>query len=247
MRIVVSAGPEEAGEAAARLVLQRLSVSSGRVLGVATGSSPGPLYRALAASVRAGADLSDVRGFALDEYIGLPREHPQSYHSIVERDVAMPLGLRPEAILVPEGQAPDPTSAAAAYEAAIAAAGGIDVQILGIGTNGHIGFNEPGSPRGSRTRMVRLEESTRRANSRFFRSLDDVPTLAITQGVSTILEARSIVLIASGEAKASAVRRSVQGATTEDMPASLLQGHRDVTLFLDPAAASLLDRVPAKA
>lgn len=247
MRIVVSARPEEAGEAAALRVLQRLSASSGRILGVATGSSPRPLYRALAAAVVAGSDLSDIRGFALDEYIGLPREHPESYHSIVERDIAVPLGLRPGAITVPDGQAADPAAAAAAYDAAIAEAGGVDVQILGIGANGHIGFNEPGSPRDSRTRAVRLEESTRRANSRFFPRIDQVPTHAITQGVSTILEARSIVLVASGEAKADAVRRSVEGAPTEDVPASLLQGHPDVTFFLDPAAASLLSRVPAEA
>lgn len=247
MRIIVAPGPVEAGTAAAREVLDRLRASERRILGVATGSSPRPLYAALAAAVASGADLSGVRGFALDEYVGLPRRHPESYHSIVNCDVVARLGLRPGAVRVPDGLAADPTAAAADFEAAIAAAGGVDVQILGIGANGHIGFNEPGSARDSRTRVVRLDESTRRANSRFFPHLDDVPTYAVTQGVATILEARSIVLIATGEAKAEAVRASVELPPTEELPASFLQGHRDLTLVLDPASAALLERVPAGA
>ena len=247
MRVIVAPGRDDAGEAAAREVLTRLRASGRRILGVATGSSPRPLYAALSAAVAGGVDLSDVRGFALDEYVGLPREHPESYHSIVSRDVVVPLGLRSGSVRVPDGLAADPEAAAADFESAIESAGGVDVQILGIGANGHIGFNEPGSPRASRTRVVRLEESTRRANSRFFERLDDVPTHAVTQGVATILQARSIVLIATGEAKAEAVRSAIELPPTEALPASFLQGHPDLTIVLDPAAAALLDRIPAGA
>lgn len=243
MRIVVASDGDAAGEAAALRVLEHLTASSGRVLGVATGSSPQPLYRALAGlapslhDVRA---LHDVRVFALDEYVGLPSAHPESYHSIVHRDVVVPLHLDPLLVHVPDGQAADPTAAADAYEAAIAQAGGVDVQILGIGTNGHIGFNEPGSPRDSRTRVVDLAESTRIANSRFFGDGEDVPRRAITQGVATILSADHIVLVASGERKARAVRDMVTGPVTEEHPASLLREHPSVEIFLDRAAAGEL-------
>ena len=242
MRIAVSSDRDGAGEAAAARVIELLSESPGRVLGVATGSSPQPLYRALAASA---ASLSDVRAFALDEYIGLPPEHPESYHAIVARDVVGPLGLDPRRVHVPDGRADDPEAAAAAYEETIAADGGVDVQILGIGANGHIGFNEPGSERGSRTRVVRLAESTRAANSRFFPTIDDVPTHAITQGIATILSARHIVLIASGAGKADAVRAMVDGHVGDAHPASWLREHGSVDVFLDAAAAALLDGVAA--
>lgn len=206
-----------------------------RNLGVATGSSPSPVYREMA---RRHLDLSDVTLFALDEYIGLPEGHPESYRAVVEREVAVPLGVPSERVHLPDGTDPE------AYDQLIASHGGVDLQILGIGRNGHIGFNEPGSSFESHTRVVDLDESTREANARFFDSPDDVPRRSVTQGISTILNARRLLVVVSGAAKAAAVAASINGPRTEDMPASVLRDHSDVTWFLDKAAASHL---PARA
>ncbi|WIB62118.1 glucosamine-6-phosphate deaminase (plasmid) [Curtobacterium sp. MCLR17_007] len=234
---------EAAGAVAAEFVANRLAApGSGRVLGVATGSSPQPLYRALSA---AGIDLAGVTAFALDEYVGLPPEHPESYESVVRRDVTEPLGLDPARVHVPDGVRSDPDAGAVEYDRAIRAAGGIDVQVLGIGANGHIGFNEPGSESGSRTRVVALAESTRRANARFFASVADVPTNAVTQGIGTVLEARSIVLVATGADKAEAVRAALEGPVTRTCPASFLQRAADVLFCLDREAAGRLSRFGA--
>ncbi|RKR75267.1 glucosamine-6-phosphate deaminase [Frondihabitans australicus] len=239
MRIIVRDTAVEAAEHAADLVVD----SAGGVLGLATGSSPQPLYAALAARVADGSvDFGRTRGFALDEYVGLDPAHPESYHSIIARDVIGPLGFSPSRVFVPAGSGTlDEVDARALdYDAAIAAAGGVDVQILGIGSNGHIGFNEPGSAADSVTRRVDLAPSTIAANSRFFRSAGEVPVQAVTQGISTILRARSIVLVASGAAKARAVRAAVEGPVGESCPASFLRLHDEVTLCLDSAAASQL-------
>ncbi|WP_225217105.1 glucosamine-6-phosphate deaminase [Arthrobacter pullicola] len=241
MRIHLAANLNELGEAAADAVLARLrnahSPGTRPVLGVATGSSPLSLYRALA---RRRNELPPLRAFALDEYLGLPPGHSESYAEVVRREIVEPLALDAGHVAVPDGSAADPERAAAGYEAAIAAAGGVDVQILGIGNNGHLAFNEPGSALDSRTRVVRLEESTRQANARFFASLDEVPTHALTQGLGTIRAARSLVLLASGEAKADALAAALQGPVTEQVPASILQLHPDVTILLaDGAGAGL--------
>ena len=241
LKIHLAASLKELGEAAADAVLARLrkAHSSGAepVLGVATGSSPLSLYRALA---RRRDELPPLRAFALDEYLGLPPGHPESYAEVVRREIAEPLGLDAGRVSVPDGSATDPERAAADYEAAISAAGGVDVQILGIGNNGHLAFNEPGSALESRTRVVRLEESTRQANARFFSCLEEVPTHALTQGLGTIRAARSLVLLASGNAKAEALAAALQGPVTADVPASVLQLHPDVTILLaDGAGAGL--------
>jgi glucosamine-6-phosphate deaminase len=234
--------PAGIGEAAADLVVAGLAVRPSPVLGVATGSSPLTTYVHLAEEVRAGRlDLSGVRAFALDEYVGLPRDHRESYRRVVEREVTVPLGLDPSGVAVPDGNAPDPEAACRRYEAAIRAAGGVDVQILGIGTNGHIGFNEPGTAFSARTRVAELTASTRQDNARYFASPGEVPARCLTQGIGTILEARSIVLVASGESKARAIEQAVHRAPTVDCPASALQGHPQVTFVLDAAAARLLD------
>ncbi|EZP27879.1 glucosamine-6-phosphate deaminase [Microbacterium oleivorans] len=241
MRILLSPDAAGAGEIAATLVAASLRDLPAPVLGVATGSSPQPLYRALAARVHAGLDLSRTTAFALDEYVGLPVDHPESYHAVIAREVTAPLGLDAERVHVPEGAAADPVAAAARYEAAIVAAGGVDLQILGIGANGHIGFNEPGSDADSRTRIVELAPRTVADNSRFFDGdAGRVPTHALTQGIGTILAAREIVLVAWGESKADAVARAVEGPQTAELPASFLQRHARVTLVLDHAAASKL-------
>lgn len=225
-----------AGEDAADRIAASGATRPGFVLGVATGSTPRPVWAALAAR---GLDLSSARAFALDEYRRLPAGHPQSYRAVVEREVVAPLGLDPSRVRVP-GDDGDDDGAPERFERDLAAAGGVDVQVLGIGTNGHIAFNEPGSPLDSRTRIAPLAPSTRHANARFFASLDEVPTHCVTQGIGTILEARRLVLLAFGEAKAAAVAAALEGPVTPDVPASALQLHGDVLVLLDRAAASAL-------
>jgi len=209
------------------------------VLGLATGSTPLPVYEALRIRL-AGRDLSGVRGFALDEYVGIDPAHPESYRSVITREVVEPLGLNPDLIRVPNGATAGIESAGADYDAAIAAAGGIDLQILGIGTDGHIGFNEPGSSFASRTRVKTLTAQTREDNARFFDSIDDVPMHCITQGLGTILEARHLVLLAFGEGKAEAVAGAAEGPISALLPGSAIQLHPHATVVVDEAAASRL-------
>ncbi|MGO1770926.1 MAG: glucosamine-6-phosphate deaminase [Microbacterium sp.] len=233
MRITVHRTSRDAADPLAEDIAARVEAGDLRVLGVATGSTPLPLYEALAR--RRSRGLSDLTLFALDEYVGLPDGHPESYRAVVEREVARPLGIARSRVHVPDAAAPE------AYGADIEAHGGIDLQIVGIGVNGHIGFNEPGSSFGSRTRLVSLDDSTRRANARFFSSIDEVPRSAVTQGIGTILRARRIVALAFGEAKAAIVAEAIQGPRTERVPASALRDHPDVEWVLDAAAASRLD------
>lgn len=243
MRILICDDPREAGEAGAARIGAALQARDEPVLGVATGSSPLPVYRALAEGVGlAGVDVRAVRAFALDEYVGIDPAHPERYAHVVRREVTDRLGLDPSRVHVPDGTAADPDAEAARYEAAIRDAGGVDAQILGLGANGHIGFNEPGSALDSRTRVVTLAPQTRAANARFFAGPELVPTTAITQGIGTILRARRIVLMARGSAKAEAVRAVVEGEVSTAWPGSALQRHPDVTLVLDDEAASLLAR-----
>lgn len=230
--------PADLGRAAAEIVL---ATDGLQVLGVATGDSPLPVYAALA---ERRSEVSTVSAFALDEYVGLDPEHPASYHSVIARTVAGPLGLDPRRVHVPNGIGGDLSSAAERYEAALTDAGGVDIQVLGIGRNGHIGFNEPGSSVASRTRVVVLAEETRRANARFFPTLRDVPRYAVTQGISTILRARRILLIARGAAKADPIARLLQAPADPSFPASALHAHADVTVLLDADAAAGLAREP---
>lgn len=242
MKVVICPTPADVARTAASVVaLAVRSAGPEAVLGVATGSSPLALYEELAAAVRAGElDLSHVSTFALDEYVGLPRGHRESYAEVLRRTVTEPLGLDPAGMHSPDAWAPDPQVAAAAYEQAIHDSGGVDVQILGIGANGHIGFNEPSSSLGSRTRMKTLTARTRRDNARFFRSLNEVPHRCLTQGLATILDARQAVLVAQGEAKAWAVAATVEGPLTSMVPGSVLQLHEHATVVVDEAAARQL-------
>ena len=211
----------------------------GVVLGVATGSSPLATYENLARMVKSGElDLSEASAFALDEYVGLPDGHPESYHEVIRRTVTEPLGLDPARVHVPNGSVHGLATSGDRYEAAIKAAGGVDVQILGIGTNGHVGFNEPTSSLSSRTRVKTLSDGTRSDNARFFPSIDDVPQRCITQGLGTILDARHVVLVATGAGKAPAVAAMVEGPVTSMVPASVLQLHRFATIVVDEAAAT---------
>lgn len=209
------------------------------VLGLATGSTPLPLYRELVRMHQAeGLSFADVVTFNLDEYEGLAGDHPQSYRHYMEENLFRHLDLAADATHVPDGTSPDPEAACRRFEDDIRRAGGIDVQILGIGRTGHIGFNEPPSPRESRTRRVVLDEVTRRDNSAFFGDLASVPRAALTMGVATILEARRIELLAFGRGKADIVRRARQERPGPGCPATWLQEHRACTFHLDPDSAA---------
>jgi glucosamine-6-phosphate deaminase len=228
------------GRLAASRVLDGLRADPGLVLGVATGSTPLPTYRALVRAREEGADFSQVHCVALDEYVGVPASDPRSYSAFVRREIAEPLGIRPENVLVPDGNAAAPAEAALAFEDAVRSVGGVGIQLLGIGRNGHVGFNEPGSAFGSRTRLCELSASTRADNARFFPRPEDVPRCCLTQGLATILEASTIVLLASGPHKAPAVAAALEGPVTEACPASILQRHPDTTVIADREAAALL-------
>ena len=242
MDVVVVEDQVALGAAAASFVTRALEIDRGLVLGVATGASPVTTYRALAGARATGLDFSGVRCVALDEYLGIDESDPASYHSFIRREIAVPLGIPVEHVLVPDGAAADPDAACREFEDAVRRLGGVDVQLLGIGRNGHLGFNEPGSPFGSRTRVARLSETTRADNARFFPRPEDVPTHCLTQGLGTILEAARLVLVATGAHKAAAVTAAVEGPVTEACPASVLQRHDHVTLIVDRAAASGLTR-----
>lgn len=231
----------EVGEYAANRILRGVTSGTIATLGVATGSSPLAIYESLES--RWTARLADLQVFALDEYAGLPPEHPASYHSVVGREVTARLRLNPANVHVPRGSLPDMDAECARFEAAMAAAGGVDFQILGIGTNGHIGFNEPTSSFSSRTRVKTLAPATRADNSRFFGADEQVPARCITQGLGTILESREILLVAHGASKAKAVAAAVEGAVSGMCPASVLQFHARTTIVIDREAARNLTLV----
>ncbi|MFF2850748.1 glucosamine-6-phosphate deaminase [Streptomyces sp. NPDC058001] len=242
MEVVIVPDAKAGGELVAQALAELVRRKPDAVLGVATGSTPLPVYEALTAKVRAGAvDVSRVRIAQLDEYVGLPAEHPESYRSVLRREVLAPLGIDEAAFMGPDGAASDIVAACQAYDAALAGAGGVDLQILGIGTDGHIGFNEPCSSLASRTRIKTLTEQTRVDNARFFDGdITQVPHHVITQGIGTILDARHLVLLASGEGKADAVAASVEGPVASVCPASALQLHPHATVVVDEGAASKL-------
>ena len=238
MQVVILRSAEEIGQYAADVILKGVTDGSISVLGVATGSSPLPVYRALES--RWVPQLAELTVFALDEYVGLPYDHPESYHAVIDREVTRPLRLDPARVHVPDGSAADPEQACLDYERRITEAGGIDLQILGIGSSGHIGFNEPTSSLSSRTRIKTLTPETRRDNARFFPSLDDVPLHCLTQGLGTIMDARRVLLVAQGAGKARAVAQAVEGPLSSMCPGSVLQLHPDATILLDEDAASEL-------
>lgn len=245
MEVVIVDGPEAAGELVAGAIAALVARRADAVLGLATGSSPLPVYRELARRCATGAmSLASVRAFLLDEYVGLDRGHPMSYRTFIADELEANVDLAPDAVQGPDVHADDLSAAGPRYEAAIAAAGGVDLQLLGIGSDGHIGFNEPGSSLGSRTRLKTLNAQTRRDNARFFASLHDVPHHVLTQGIGTILDARHLVLLAFGESKAAPVAQAVEGPVTAMVPASALQLHPHVTVVVDEAAASRLRLAP---
>lgn len=242
MEVVIAPTPELArlaGETISRLLTKKPDA----ILGLATGSSPLPIYAELIRLHKEeGLSFAKAKGFTLDEYVGLDPAHPESYRNVIDREIAAQVDFAPGAVQAPNGQAEDIPAACAAYEAAIAQAGGIDLQILGIGTDGHIAFNEPGSSLASRTRIKTLTEQTRIDNARFFDGdINQVPQHCITQGLGTIMQARHLVLIATGEGKSQAVRELVEGAVSAKWPGTVMQHHPHATVLIDEAAASKLE------
>ena len=212
------------------------------VLGLATGSSPLAVYDELVRRYEAGeVSFARSRAFMLDEYVGLAAEHPQRYRNVIDTEFTGRVDIPAAAVQGPNGLAADIPAACRVYEDAIAAAGGVDLQILGIGTDGHIAFNEPGSSLASRTRIKTLTRQTRIDNARFFDGdLEQVPTHCLTQGLGTIMAARHLVLVATGAHKAEAIHHLVEGSVSAMWPATIMQHHPHATVLVDGAAASRL-------
>jgi len=240
LQIKIARDYQEMSKLAADIIADFIKAKPSGVLGLATGSTPLGLYEELVERHQEGLDFSKVTTFNLDEYYGLHAEHPASYHYYMHEHLFKHLNVPKERINIPDGANTDAASECRSYEDKITAAGGIDLQILGIGTNGHIGFNEPGAPFGGTTSLVNLALATIEANSRFFDKPEDVPRQAISMGIKSIMNSRKIVLLANGESKADAIARAVEGPVTEGLPASVLQLHPDCTFILDQQAAKKL-------
>lgn len=241
MLVSIKSSYDEVSKAAAVLVADRIRRKPNLVLGLATGATPLGLYRELIRMNREeGLSFSKVTTFNLDEYIGLPRTHPQSYYHFMSEHLFRHVDIPPRSIHVPDGMAGDIEAHCEWYEEEIRRKGGIDLQVLGIGANGHIAFNEPGSSLGSRTRIKTLTEQTVRDNARYFQSPAEVPKTAITMGIGTIMEAKEVLLLASSAAKAEAVRAAIEGPIMAMVPASIIQLHRKAYVTIDQEAASKL-------
>lgn len=245
MEVVILATAAQLSVVAADAIGALLDRKPNAVLGLATGSSPVAIYDELASRCAAGRmSFRSASGFTLDEYVGLPVDHPERYRNVIDAVLVSRVDFAPGAVRGPDGLADDIPVACAAYEQAIRDAGGVDLQILGIGTDGHIAFNEPGSSLASRTRIKTLTHQTRSDNARFFGDdVDAVPTHCLTQGLGTIMEARHVILVATGTSKAEAVHHLVEGAVSAMWPATILQHHPHVTVLLDDAAAGRLQLV----
>ncbi|GAA4840699.1 glucosamine-6-phosphate deaminase [Luteimicrobium xylanilyticum] len=239
---VVIAPAEELARLAADAIEKLVRSKPDAVLGLATGSSPLKVYDELARRhTEDGLSFAAARAFMLDEYVGLPADHPERYRNVIEKEIASRVDFAPGAVQGPDGLADDLPTACAAYEQAIVEAGGVDLQILGIGTDGHIAFNEPGSSLASRTRIKTLTQQTREDNARFFEDdIDKVPHHCLTQGLATIMSARHLVLLATGKGKAEAVHQLTEGAVSALWPATIMQMHPHATVLVDDAAASRL-------
>lgn len=242
MEVVVVPTKKDGSELVGGAIAELLTRNPEAVLGLATGSTPLGVYDDLVRRHNDdGLSFAQAKGFALDEYLGLPAGHPESYRAVIQREIADRVDFAAGSVHGPDGWAADIAAACTDYEEAIDAAGGIDLQILGVGTDGHIGFNEPISSLASLTRIKTLTEQTREDNARFFDDdLAQVPTHVLTQGVGTILRARHLVLLAWGENKAEAIQATVEGPVTSMVPSTALQLHPHATVVVDEAAASLL-------
>lgn len=237
MNIIKVKDYDEMSKKACEWLIEKMGKLEAPVLGLATGSTPEGLYDRLIEAYKQGdVTFKDTTTFNLDEYVGLSENDPQSYHFYMHERFFKHIDIKPENTYLPKGDAHNLEEETKRYEQLIKDAGGVDVQLLGIGTNGHIAFNEPGISFDSRTQVVDLTESTIKANSRFFNSMDDVPTQAVTMGIESILESDEIVMLVSGESKAEALAQVINGEVTEDCPATVLQQHENVTIIADEAA-----------
>jgi glucosamine-6-phosphate deaminase len=237
--VVVAADHAEIG----RIVADLVEDAAPAVLGVATGSSPEPAYREL---VQRGSLPDHTHLCLVDEYVGLPPAHPQRYRQVIRRELAAPLGIDDELVHAPDVDSADLAGCALQYEALLHGLGGVDLQLLGIGRNGHIGFNEPGTPFDSRTHVATLDHATRCDNARFFDHADAVPHTVVTQGLATIREARSIVLIATGPAKRDALSHLVSGDASPRWPVTALQHHPRLTIVCDELALDPTQQRPTQ-
>jgi glucosamine-6-phosphate deaminase len=241
MRIIVAANYDEMSKKAADMVASQIILKPESVVGLATGGTPIGFYKEVIKIYRDGKfSFKNVKTFNLDEYYGLDKSNEQSYHYYMMNNLFNHVDINLENINIPSGIAESIEVECESYERKIKSAGGIDIQVLGIGTNGHIGFNEPDIKFEARTHLVNLDEETIEANSRYFNSIEEVPKSAISMGIKTIMHARKIILLASGSEKAKVIERMINGHITPDLPASILQLHPDVTLILDKDAATEL-------
>ncbi len=241
MLVEVMVDYDAVSERAAELVARQIRKKPDSVIGFATGSTPLGLYKRLVAMHRdAGLDFSKITTFNLDEYIGLLPHHDQSYNRFMWEHLFDHINVSPERVFIPNGMAEDIDGFCAWYEEQIERVGGIDLQILGIGANGHLAFNEPGSSLGSRTRIKTLTAETVSVNARFFSNLNEVPRFAITMGIGTIMEARRLLLLASGEGKSAAIQTTLEGPVTAMVPSTIVQMHRHAHVIIDEKAASRL-------
>ncbi|WP_106745535.1 glucosamine-6-phosphate deaminase [Yoonia maritima] len=239
MKVLIHQTQTTAADCVAGLFADRLTQTPDTVLGLATGGTMEAVYERLIARHQDGTvSFNQAQSFNLDEYVGLTPDHPCSYWHYMREKLFNHVDLDPDRTFLPHGDAPDSEAEAARYEAAIVDAGDIGLQLLGLGANGHIGFNEPTSSLASHTRIKTLTRSTRQANARYFDAFADVPRLAITMGIGTIMRADEIVLLAFGAGKADVVAQMIEGPVSAACPASILQMHRKVTVVLDEAAAS---------
>jgi len=243
MRIYVVDDYQHLSKKAANLVASQIGLKPNSVLGLATGSTPEGMYQELVRLHHEDdLDFNEVVTFNLDEYYGLDKDNPQSYYYFMVKNLFSLVNIRPENIHIPNGKAVDIEMECRQYEKAIKSTGGIDLQVLGIGRNGHIGFNEPDVKFEAITHLVYLDEETIEDNSRFFERVEDVPKTAISMGIKTIMQSKKILLLASGKEKAEIVKEALQGGITPETPASVIQLHPDVTVILDKEAAVLLEK-----
>lgn len=242
MFVIIKESYDELSIEAAKIVADRIRKKPNLVLGLATGSTPLGLYKELGRMHdEEGLDFSKITTFNLDEYVGLPPTHIESYHYFMKINFFEKVNLSKRYVHLPDGMAKDPNAFCEWYENQIKYFGGIDLQILGIGENGHIAFNEPGSSLGSRTRIKTLSENTRNANARFFENYEEVPKFAITMGVGTIMDSHEILLLANGSKKAKAIKNSIEGPITAMVPASIMQLHQKAIVVADKEAAVHLE------
>jgi glucosamine-6-phosphate deaminase len=241
MRVVILDTPDDVAKSGSELIIGQTKQLAGSVIGLATGSTPLALYNKLVLAYQENrVSFADVTSFNLDEYLGLEAGHGQSYRYYMQDNLFDHIDIKAAATHVPNGATDDPHQACRDYEAEISKSGGIDLQLLGIGRNGHIGFNEPSSSLASRTRVKALTQATIEDNARFFTAGEFQPSLSLTMGIGSIMQARKIILIATGESKADAISKMIEGSVSASCPASILQMHASVTVLVDEQAASKL-------